>query len=552
MARRGSLIVRLYTKFIPKEKFMTEKAVSKSFFVRDATGLVRELSWFDTFLCAFGILNVGLGLVQSFVYAPFVFPGASIPIAFLIAIPGAFFLGLLNALFTAAMPRSGGDYVWVSRSINPMVGFAVNFFFTFNVLAAASINIWYFDSIFLAPALYAFGLKSAAAWITSTPTSALILGIPALALLAWMFSRGLQAVKKALTVLFAISMLGTLLWLGVMLFKSNAAFISSFNAALGANAYQNLIAAAQSAGFGGASGTTSGVNTFNAIIYAFQMYSGFQMIGYFAGEIKRINRSAIQAVMGALGVGALMFVGGAFLVVKFFGRDFVSALAYFNNTAPASSNLPLGNYLSSLVIYMTNNPLLRVLISLGFVTTSLWILLPQMLIVTRNLFAWSFDRLIPDWFAKVNDRTHSPVNATIVTSLLILVMLVITLTTSFWSYLVNLAGIGALVTIIVAVAAIVFPYRRKDIFEKAPKLVQSKILGLPVLVWSGIFTLIAQLVVVVICFKVPSIGGAVTWVSLLSSLSVFVLAFPLYGIIYAINKHRGLDPKLAYQELPPE
>jgi Flp pilus assembly protein TadB len=117
---------------------------------------------------------------------------------------------------------------------------------------------------------------------------------------------------------------------------------------------------------------------------------------------------------------------------------------------------------------------------------------------------------------------------------------------------VNLAGIGALATIIVSVAAIIFPYRRKDIFEKAPKLVQSRILGLPILTWSGIFTLITQLIVVVICFTVPAVGGAVTWVSLLSSLSVFILAFPLYGIIYAVNKSRGLDPKLAYQELPPE
>ena len=530
---------------------MEAKAVSRSFFIRDATGLVRELSWFDTFLCAFGILNVGLGLVQAFAYAPFVFPGGNIPIAFIIAIPGAFFLGLLNALFTAAMPRSGGDYVWVSRSITPLFGFAVNFFFTFSVIAAAAVNIWFFDSIFLAPALYAFGLQGAASWITANPISALILGVPALGLLVWMFSRGLQTVKKVLMVLFAISMLGTLLWLGLMLFQTNASFISGFNLTMGTGAYQNLINAARTAGFAPKAGA-GGINTFNAIIYAFQMYSGFQMIGYFAGEIKRVNRSAMQAIMGALGIGALLFISGAFLVINYFGRDFVSAIAYFNNTAPAASHLPLGNYLSSMVIFMTGNPLLRALISLGFVATTLWILLPQMLIVTRNLFAWSFDRLIPEWFAKVNDRTHSPVNATIITAVLILIMLVITLTTAFWSYLVNLAGIGALVTIIVSVAAIIFPYRRKDIFEKAPKLVQSRILGLPVLSWSGIFTLITQLVVVVICFTVPAVGGAVTWVSLLSSLSVFVLAFPLYGIIYAVNKSRGLDPKLAFQELPPE
>ena len=33
---------------------------------------------------------------------------------------------------------------------------------------------------------------------------------------------------------------------------------------------------------------------------------------------------------------------------------------------------------------------------------------------TRCLFAWSFDRLLPEKVAAVNDRTHSPVNATLI------------------------------------------------------------------------------------------------------------------------------------------
>jgi basic amino acid/polyamine antiporter, APA family len=528
---------------------MAEKV--KSFFVRDATGLVRELSWFDTFLAGFGILNVGLGLVQAFAYAPYVFPGGNIPIAFIIAIPGAFFLGLLNALFTAAMPRSGGDYVWVSRSINPLWGFAVNFFATFSVIAAAAVNIWYFDSIFLAPALHAVGLTAAANWIVTNPAATLVLGIPALILLVLLFSSGLQAVRKAMLGLFIVSAAGTLFWLGIMLFSNNAAFVSGFNGIMGANAYQGLIEAAKTAGFG-TSAATGGRNTFYAIVYAFQMYSGFQMIGYFAGEIKRVNKSAMQAIMTSLGIGAVMFVGGAFLVIRYFGKDFVSSLAFLNNTAPASTGLPLGNYLSSMVIFMTTNPILRAIVSIGFMATILWILLPQMLIITRNMFAWSFDRLMPQWLAKVNDRTHSPINATITAAVLILIMLVITLTTSFWAYLVNLAGVGAVVGIIVSIAAIIFPYRRKDIFTKAPKLVQQKVLGLPLLVWSGIFTLLTQGLVAFICFTVPSIGGPVSWVSLLSSLSVFIAAFPLYAIIYAIIKKRGLDPSLAYKELPPE
>ena len=36
---------------------------------------------------------------------------------------------------------------------------------------------------------------------------------------------------------------------------------------------------------------------------------------------------------------------------------------------------------------------------------------------TRCLFAWSFDRLLPERVATVSERTHSPVNATLITAI---------------------------------------------------------------------------------------------------------------------------------------
>jgi len=524
--------------------------VSRAFFVRDATGLVRELSWFDTFLCGFGILNVALGLVQAFAYAPFVFPGSNIALAFIIALPGAFFIGLLNALFTAAMPRSGGDYVWVSRTMHPAVGFAVNFFATFGVVAAAAVNIWFMAQNFLVPALYVFGLKGASAW-AAKPESAFILGAVAVIILVVIFSLGLNVVRRVMLGLFIITGIGTLLWLLTMLVGNNASFVARFNTAMGAGAYQKIIQTAQEAGRT-VNPATAGRNSFYALIYAFQMYGGFQMIGYFSGEIKRVSRSAIQAIMVALGVGALFFIIGAQIIVRYFGYDFISSVAYLANTAPDKLDLPLGYYLSSFIIYMTSNPLLKMIVSLGFLATIVWILLPQMLIITRNMFAWSFDRLIPSWIAEVNEKTHSPINATIISGILIYIMLLVTLLTAFWSYLVNLAGVGAAVGSLVAISAIIFPYRRKDIFEKAPSIVKKLVFNVPILTWAGIFTLITQLVTAFVAFTTPSIGGAVSMVSLLSSLAVFVLAFPIYLIPFMVNKRQGLDTSLAYKELPPE
>ena len=201
---------------------------------------------------------------------------------------------------------------------------------------------------------------------------------------------------------------------------------------------------------------------------------------------------------------------------------------------------------------MTQNQLLRIIVALGFLATITWILLPQMLIITRNLFAWSFDRLIPQWVADVNERTHSPIKATVIAGVAIYIMLLITFLTPFWAYLVNLAGVAATVGMVVSIAAIIFPYRRKDIFEKAPNIVKQRVFNIPTLTWAGIFTLLTQIVVSYVAWTTPSIGGAVSIISLTSSFAMFLIGFPLYLIPYFINKRRGLDTSLAYKELPPE
>jgi basic amino acid/polyamine antiporter, APA family len=96
-------------------------SASASIFVRQATGLVRELSWFDTFIMVFAILNVPLGLseVAAFATGASAYPAANMPLAFILSAPATLTLGMVYALFTAAMPRSGGDYVWASRVLHP-------------------------------------------------------------------------------------------------------------------------------------------------------------------------------------------------------------------------------------------------------------------------------------------------------------------------------------------------------------------------------------------------------------------------------------------------
>src|SRR5260370_24685942 len=117
---------RVVTAEAPKEKKV---------FVRDATGLVRSLSPFDLFNLSFGQIMPAVGIVFIVSLSPFAFPQSNMFLAFLIAIP-LVGLGpaLLYSMLGAAMPRTGGDYVYVSRVIHPALGFMTTWIFTVTVV----------------------------------------------------------------------------------------------------------------------------------------------------------------------------------------------------------------------------------------------------------------------------------------------------------------------------------------------------------------------------------------------------------------------------------
>ena len=57
------------------------------------------------------------------------------------------------------MPRSGGDYVWVSRTLNPFFGFFANFSLTFVFLTWIAFNFTY-----MLVGRWAFGAAYVAGW----------------------------------------------------------------------------------------------------------------------------------------------------------------------------------------------------------------------------------------------------------------------------------------------------------------------------------------------------------------------------------------------------
>src|SRR2546421_3956942 len=96
-------------------------------FLRNATGLLREVSVLDAFIMNTFGMNIAVGAVFLFLQAPANFPDGNMLVAVIIGtLLMAFTLLWVYSEFAAAMPRSGGDYVFVSRALHPFLGWLLS------------------------------------------------------------------------------------------------------------------------------------------------------------------------------------------------------------------------------------------------------------------------------------------------------------------------------------------------------------------------------------------------------------------------------------------
>lgn len=82
-------------------------ASSQSLFVRNATGLVRDLSPWDAFNLVFAAVLVPIGFMEVMSFAPQFWPHANLLLSFLVAAPLVACFGGVYIYFTELMPRSG-------------------------------------------------------------------------------------------------------------------------------------------------------------------------------------------------------------------------------------------------------------------------------------------------------------------------------------------------------------------------------------------------------------------------------------------------------------
>ncbi len=538
-------------------------ATASRLFVRNSTGLVRSASAVDaTIFNAVISAPVGSTLAYSIFFTLVAFPGADTVGVLLITLAINIPVLIMFALLASSMPRVGGDYVWVSRVLAPPLALISNLCMICGGLLGAAFFAKFFALFALGPVLVAFGSFANSStlinWGSSFETNtSWVLGAALfmVALQTLILIRGTKATFRWQNISFIVAMVGIVLAYVVLLIGNQHTFFSNFNAlnkSFGGGTVQDVIAKA------GAAHAAPDLGNFSATLPTLFSIQGFMMWNfwsvYMSGELKSAsNRGRQLGIMfGALGWDVLLLIIGALLLFRIAGYNFVYALNFSPNAAYGIPSGPFYPFLAALVF---NTPILTVLILGTFLFWSLPSMIANTFMPIRSFFAWSFDRLMPEGLAKVNERTHSPVNAIIVANVIIAALVVWSVYSNSFQLVLGLIVLaGCLAVVIVGAAAIALPMRRPDLYKASPANVRW--LGIPVLYIVGTLSILVFVGIAIISTQYPALvmngnSSNLWWIPAWFG-ALIVGGCLLYYVPRLIRSSQGINIKFVYKELPPE
>ncbi|MGD0176494.1 MAG: APC family permease [Candidatus Bathyarchaeia archaeon] len=572
----------------------------KKLFVRKATGLVREIGPLTAMIII--LANVmGLGWQKRV----FQFTGAA-PLPENLWVAGippmvmAFLIGgiiiilsvLSFSILIAAMPRSGGGYVVISRLVSPIWAF-VGSWFEFLSIA------WSFGIIAVAVFEGIYFIFGPIVGITAAGVNDVYLfggGVLLVILFTAIGSLGVRMAGYLLQVMFWIPAILTIYVLFLLASSlTNPSALQAGIAALGqANGITGVTAdtyvkgaLAQGMDAANVGNYWSAVSV--AMIGAYFAYIGYAASTFVAGEVKEANKSLPKVLL----ISSVIIMV-AYMVVSGLGAYATSALA--RTTLPngntwtffeaysylsygggnlAKAGVPAIKAWTTTVAAMTGIGMnLSSLNWLLFIFGILWVandIPPFILTASRILFAMAFDRVLPGSFANVNERFHSPVNATIATGVFGLLGCFsesgVISNGGSWNpggalggALNGIFSIGvsstdlmdAVFFTLFALALIMLPYRKKEIYDTAP----FKIGGKAGMVVIGILGVGANLALDWMILTAPQDSYNILAPT---SDNWFAIGFTvLLGLIgagmYAYYKYgkKDVDYSTIFAEIPPE
>jgi len=520
------------------------------FFVRQATGLVRQFSALDVFTWSIIFFPWLTSWAGIFWVTPDYYHNVDYYASLAVWAVIAIVIVLLYWQLTTVMPRSGGDYVFISRVLSSPLGFVASFlFFVAILVSAGSGSYWAFSEAgtqlsFAGQVLGDQGLKSLGNLLTpsisSSPALLMAVGMVILAIGAVLVVAGGRVFRLVVYSFFVYGVFTMLLVVVIFATSSHADFVNAYNVYFQGGVDKVFTDAA-------ASGYAPGANlaSLGAVVpLLFVSIGPYPVMQFVGGEIRRPRNSLLYGLVLAEAVSIAIWFGLTYMLDNVIGLPFIEAWAIQNGGAGG----PLSTVPTAFATVLNPSSLLLWLIVIGlFVGNIGWSWL-SLVFISRLFLAWSFDRVMPQSLAKVSDRFHTPVNAILIGAVLAIIPMYLQYFTSFISAQVNAIFFYSIVWFLAAVSAVLLPFTRRDVYESATGGKRRRLPAISVLgaVAAGLFAYLGYNSV-----ANPAVGPFQTSAQIVVG-ALIVVPIWIYALSYRYHKKKGFDLRLVQSQIPPE
>jgi basic amino acid/polyamine antiporter, APA family len=539
----------------------TSSAASSGLFTRTATGLVRGVPPRSSLIINFIPGHPTQTMVAILLFALAVGVGGNPFLAILLVVPMSLSFAYAFGLLTQMIPRSGGDYMLVSRVIHPAIGWMSVFCMT---TAGLLSNAFFGLAVVTAgvvPLCVAVGLVAdwpgLVSWAQNAGTSKgwlIFFGLIMFAFAGIIQLGGWRRLLRIQNLFFWMVTASLGIVTIVTLFQSKGHFTDKFNSfAQGftnnPDTYGKTIADAVK---GGVSVDPS--FSFSATLPMIAVFATTAIFSYWStfvgGELRQASTIKTANNMALGGVIPLILVAICTAIFfKTFGGEFLRAanagflppeVATPGTTFFYLSGISVGSAAYTLIIfalYIVFWPLITYISSLQ---------------QTRAIFAMSFDGVLPKGVTRVN-RNGCPDLALLIALLASAGVFIYAVfdQTGFFIVLAYALLVQLIAMALVGLAGVLAPILRPELYRASAS--QKRFAGIPLVQIAGAGAILTAAFVWWAYLHYDALGANANLGKLFAwTIGPAVLGVLLYFVAAMVRRRQGVDVTLAYQEIPPE
>ncbi|MGH2639153.1 MAG: APC family permease [Rhabdochlamydiaceae bacterium] len=517
-----------------KEGERTVSHAQPAVFVREATGLVKKVSFIDAIAINVSYMSIGAALALigfTMLLLPTV-SGVNLvygsAIAAVLAVPQM----IVYTMMQRRVSRSGGDYVWLSRSIGGFFGSSITFM-------GITMETMPYLALIALSAVFAIGSvgvimgdKGMSVFATpgANPSFQFLLGAGIVSALILVNILKPRLGFRIISIFWIIGIVSLIVSVASLLLAGKAGvenYVNSLN--IVDTTYGSIASSYHGSSF-----------DFRATLlilpfFALFTYPWFNAAPSVGSELKGRKTIKWNAPVSLL----LTFL---LITIPFATMYYVGGFG-FTNAALSNSNL-VNDYsfnFWTLAMGVTNNFLIQGLIGLGWIVFTLAVLAFGIITISRYLLAQAFDRFLPDRLAYVSQRFGSPVAAHILD--LVITVALIGLASFLYGTISSLYGavVASMIYFaFVGAAAIIYGIRHES--KKKSKMT---------LVIAGLLQVLVFSYLAYEFFAYPSVWGgnplAYGYIA-----ATFIAGSLLFLVSRKRHLRKGIDVSLAFKEIPPE